>query len=153
MVWLVVSIFWICLKIQYVSLLGYISLSKYSTVLTKWCTREEQMEWVTHPGVLSVLHIGRVQMAMVTRETRALRGTFDGWYLPTATVRGGKTANPVWFMMWTRKQDGATEQTLQAVSRSLGWSHRAQVRGITHQRLFYRTGHRGDNGEMQLLQL
>lgn len=115
-----VSTFW-PLAFWSVSLRIYITLK--SLFLQCWQnddTREGQMEWVTHSGVFPPAPISRVQMGMVTWESGALRGACDGWSLLTATVWGGKPANPVWFMIWTRKRDGASEQTLQAVSRSLG---------------------------------
>lgn len=59
-------------------------------------------------------------MGIVTWEIGVLRGACDGWSWLTATVRGGRPANPVWFMIWTRKRGEATERALRAVSRSLG---------------------------------
>lgn len=50
------------------------------------------------------MYMSRVLMGIVMWKSRGLGGVCDGWSWVTLTVRRGKPAKPVWFMIWTRRE-------------------------------------------------
>lgn len=149
----------ICLQllmIQCVPLLGYIGaltglFFKFLTALTKWwkvARGNGQMDRVTHSGV-SVASL-RTLSSCILAERRW--GLWPGreelsqksvWWLILADSDGpGREGNLlILFDLWCEPENETEppRELYGLLAAASGWSHRAQVRGISHRWLFYRT--------------
>lgn len=121
----------------------YRSQSFLQNKMMKCSTREGQMEWVTHSGVSVALP--RTLPPCILTECRW--GLWPGRAKPSEERlmvdpcwqrQSGEGSLLILFDLWSEPENETSERS-RLLAAASGWSHRAQVRGITHQWLFYQT--------------